>query len=155
MGGGVWLRRDLGRLRVVRDEVPRADCPVTLPAPGAGRGTACLGGVSYEIVWDVVRSEVDGTRAHVESFAAGSLAFPLTVRGWRPGDRMRLGYGSKKLKKLFLEARVPTEDRPRLPVVVDADGAVLWVPGVARSIHAPPAGEGARIHIHIIHAESD
>jgi tRNA(Ile)-lysidine synthase len=96
-----------------------------------------------------------GSRAGAESFAADLVAFPLTVRSWRPGDRIRLAYGSKKLKKLFLEARVPAGDRLRLPVLVDDAGSVLWVPGVARSVDGVPSGDGIQIHIHITHAESD
>ncbi len=45
---------------------------------------------------------------------------------------MRTSGGSKTLKKLFLEHRVPLSLRPKLPVLVDGTGAVLWVAGVPR-----------------------
>jgi tRNA(Ile)-lysidine synthase len=48
--------------------------------------------------------------------------------------------GTKKVKKLLLEARIPRSDRVRMPLVVDAAGDVLWVPGVALAINA--LGEG-------------
>ena len=38
------------------------------------------------------------------------------------------------MKKLFLEARIPPEARPRVPVVVDAAGEVVWIPGLARAV---------------------
>jgi len=163
LGGGIWFRRDLERLRVVRGEVPLPERPASVPGPGEGKDRAMLGGQAYDVVWDVART-VGGevprggsgeTTQGAQSFAAGLVAFPLTVRSWRPGDRMRLAYGSKKLKKLFLEARVPTDDRSRIPVLVDAAGSVLWVPGVARSVEGVPGGDGIEIHIHITHAESD
>lgn len=55
---------------------------------------------------------------------------PLEVRSWKPGDRFRpLGLqGHKKLQDLFVDAKVPREERRRVPVVVDQRG-VLWVPG--------------------------
>lgn len=61
------------------------------------------------------------------------------VRGWLPGDRYRpLGApGRRKLQDLFVDRRVPRELRPLLPVVVDAHGRVIWVPGF------PPADEVA------------
>ena len=72
-----------------------------------------------------------------QAFASARLSFPLRLRGWAPGDRIRMRYGSKKLKKLFAEARVPVGERSQRPVLVDAHGAVLWVPGLARSADAP------------------
>jgi tRNA(Ile)-lysidine synthase len=71
-------------------------------------------------------------------FAVARLAFPLRLRGWLPGDRIRLSYGSKKLKKLLGESRIPRGDRDALPVLVDARGRVLWVPGVARAAASEP-----------------
>lgn len=55
---------------------------------------------------------------------------PLVVRSWRPGDRFRpLGLGgNKKLQDLFVDAKVPREERVRVPVVTDQKG-ILWVPG--------------------------
>jgi tRNA(Ile)-lysidine synthase len=63
----------------------------------------------------------------------------LRMRNPRPGDRLRpLGLGgSKKLQDVFVDAKVPREDRPSWPVL-EGDGAVIWVPGLAR-------GEGAAV----------
>jgi tRNA(Ile)-lysidine synthase len=56
----------------------------------------------------------------------------LTVRAWRPGDRMRpLGLGgSRTLQDLFTDRKVPREHRRRWPVVVCGED-IAWVPGVA------------------------
>jgi tRNA(Ile)-lysidine synthase len=52
--------------------------------------------------------------------------------------------GTKTLKKLFLERRVPRSTRSRLPVLVDASGRVVWVGGIDRAPGTPPAdGEDA------------
>ncbi len=63
------------------------------------------------------------------------VRFPLVVRPWRPGDRVSLPYGKKKVTKLLLEARIPGDRRPGHPVLADADGSVLWVPGLT----SPPS----------------
>jgi tRNA(Ile)-lysidine synthetase-like protein len=84
-----------------------------------------------------------------------TVRFPLVVRGWQPGDRIRLAYGAKKLKKLFLEARIPSLERARLPVLADADDTVLWIPGVARADIAPPEGGQEALFIRITDADSD
>lgn len=55
---------------------------------------------------------------------------PLEVRQWRPGDRFRPWglRGSKKLQDLFVDAKIPREDREKIPVITDQKG-ILWVPG--------------------------
>ena len=57
----------------------------------------------------------------------------LFVRSWRAGDALRpagLG-GRKKLQDLFVDRKVPREERHRLPLVVDARDRIVWVPGHA------------------------
>ena len=56
----------------------------------------------------------------------------VTVRAWQHGDRMRpagLG-GSKSLQDIFTDRKVPRELRRSLPVV-EVDGEIAWVAGVA------------------------
>jgi tRNA(Ile)-lysidine synthase len=56
---------------------------------------------------------------------------PLLLRNWRPGDAYRpFGLsGSKKLKKMFQERRIPPEKRRRLPVILlPESGKIVWVP---------------------------
>ena len=54
----------------------------------------------------------------------------LTVRSWRPGDRMKpFGMkGSKKLQDIFVDAKVPIEERLRLPLF-ECNGEIIWLPG--------------------------
>jgi tRNA(Ile)-lysidine synthase len=75
------------------------------------------------------------------ALALEGLSFPLQLRGWEAGDRIRLAGGTKTLKKLFLERRIPRSRRHLLPLLVDARGRVLWIAGVARSLDAAPQPE--------------
>jgi tRNA(Ile)-lysidine synthase len=65
---------------------------------------------------------------------AGALGDRLLVRPWRAGDRMApLGLGgTRTLGDLFTDRKVPRERRRSLPVV-ECDGEIVWVPGVATS----------------------
>ena len=56
----------------------------------------------------------------------------LTVRRWRPGDRIRpLGMsGRRRLQDVLTDAGVPRGRRRRLPVVLAGD-EIAWIPGVA------------------------
>lgn len=142
MPGGVELRRDFDRVRIGRAR-PRErlrDRPVLIREPGEGRATARLGGHAWRVRW--WSGQAEGTGGHVVGFERRALRFPLTLRAWRAGDRIRLDYGTKKLKKLFGERRVPAAERCTVPVLVDASGAVLWVVGVIRGTAARPARTG-------------
>jgi len=70
---------------------------------------------------------------------------PLSVRSWRPGERLRPmgGSGRRLLVRCFQEARVPRSLRASWPVLT-LDDHVVWVPGVCRSdARIPPRGTEA------------
>lgn len=77
-------------------------------------------------------------RASAE-FDADQVPFPLTVRGRRPGDRMSvMGLnGTKKVQDMFVDAKIAPSVRDRLPLIWDAEGRLLWIPGLRRSSVAP------------------
>ena len=62
------------------------------------------------------------------------IAFPLVVRTLLPGDRIQpMGMkGTRKLKSILIDEKIPREHRGRIPVVAD-DISVLWVPGLRLS----------------------
>jgi tRNA(Ile)-lysidine synthase len=59
------------------------------------------------------------------------LVQPLAVRNWHHGDAIRpLGLGGrKKLQDLFVDRKTPRASRVHLPLVVDRDDRIIWVPG--------------------------
>ena len=132
LGGGVRLRRELDRLALVRppDDVLSGDRPVVIPGAGSGRAEAVLGGRAVRVAWGAGAASAVEV---VERFDGDALRFPLSVRAWENGDRMRTRNGVRKLKRVFLEARIPAPERRRLAVLSDAEGEVLWIPGVARA----------------------
>ncbi len=54
--------------------------------------------------------------------------FPLIVRNRRNGDRVETACGTKKVKDLFIQKKVPHADRNALPVVVGKDNRIVWIP---------------------------
>ena len=56
---------------------------------------------------------------------------PLLVRQWQSGDRYQpLGApGRRKLQDLFTDAKLNSEQKKALPVIIDGSGAIVWVPG--------------------------
>lgn len=61
----------------------------------------------------------------------------IQVRNARQGDRIRpLGVaGHRKLQDVFVDHKLPRSERWGRPVL-EADGRLLWVPGLVRSDHA-------------------
>lgn len=65
-------------------------------------------------------------------FLPQGVKLPLTLRAWEPGDRLELtAGGSKKVGDVFTDAKLPACFRPVWAVLSDADGELLWVPGLA------------------------
>jgi len=92
-------------------------------------------------------------KGDAEVFDAAALRMPLNVRPLRAGDRIRpfgrdAGRGGraaggngrgadKRVKEILIDRKVPRDARWGRPVVCDATGAILWIPGILRSAHAP------------------
>jgi tRNA(Ile)-lysidine synthase len=125
VGEGVRAVVEYGRVRFARGPEAASPEPVALPVPGAVR----FGD------WDVEAAPGEGGEAVL---SAEQLGTEVTVRAWRDGDRMRpagLG-GTKSLQDLFTDRKVPRALRRTLPVV-EANGEVVWVAGVAAAERAP------------------
>jgi len=146
LGRGLTLRRELDRVWMgMPSRVPeQPDRPLVIPDAGPGSGEAWLAGRAVPVSWG--GSEVAGG-LDVATFDASALRFPLCVRAREDGDRIRLPGGTKKVKKLLLEARIPRMERSAVPLVVDALGDVLWIPGVARAARAGAAEEALTIGV--------
>ena len=46
----------------------------------------------------------------------------IVVRNRRSGDKIKLSGGSKKIKDLFIDIKIPKEDRCRIPIIADSQG---------------------------------
>jgi tRNA(Ile)-lysidine synthetase-like protein len=126
-------------------QVPeQPDRPLVIPDAGPGSGEAWLGGRAVPVSWG--GPDVAGGLG-VATFDPSEIRFPLCVRAREDGDRIHLPGGTKKVKKLLLEARIPRMERSAVPLVVDALGDVLWIPGVARAARASAAGDTLTIGV--------
>ncbi|ANF95123.1 tRNA lysidine(34) synthetase TilS [Paenibacillus bovis] len=87
--------------------------------------------------WKEYDSEALQLSSDEALFDADLTDFPLYLRSRRPGDTIRLlGSGTKKVKNLFIDAKIPLSQRDSLPLLTDHHGRILWIPGVRRSQEA-------------------
>jgi len=61
--------------------------------------------------------------------------FPLYLRNRKDGDRMSLAVGTKKVKDILIDQKIPKFDRDNLILLTDKD-KVLWIPIIKKS-HQP------------------
>ena len=151
VAGGVDLSREFDLLRVERRPPPPSDA-----GSGSGRleleategaGELNLGGSTVRARWKLDGDP--GGSGRLLRIRKPSPGDAVVLRSWSPGDRIRLTYGTKKLKKLFAEHRVPRSARHRVPVLAWKGGGVIWVPGVDPSPDALPPPDSATLHVRI------
>jgi tRNA(Ile)-lysidine synthase len=106
--------------------------PWTEPrALGLGVNDLAEVGVRVELAVDPAPGTELSHDPRVEQADADRVAFPLFVRGRRPGDRFRpLGMAmEKKLNAFMIDEAIPAAKRDRWPLLCDQEG-IIWVPGV-------------------------
>ena len=109
--GGVTVSRCYDRLEVIREkEILEA---VALPCPGeveiAGFHISCQ-----------PAERIINTPDTFTVVPAGTI----TIRSRQSGDCIRLPGGTKSLKKLFIDRKIPASRRDRLPVICDEQGVL-------------------------------
>lgn len=107
--GGVTIARNYGRLEARIDRPPMESCP--LPCPGEvvlpGLRVTCR--PASEIVNTADTFTVQPERR-------------ILLRARQSGDSICLPGGTKSLKKLFIDRKIPASERPYIPVVCDEAG---------------------------------
>jgi len=66
---------------------------------------------------------------------SSEIEMPLYVRTRRLGDSMALKKinGKKKIKDIFIDSKIPLNQRDKWPIVVDSKGNIIWIPGIKKS----------------------
>ncbi len=75
-----------------------------------------------------VRAGILPAQASISASAVGRKR--IYIRSWRDGDRMRpLGLGgTKKLQDIFVDEKVPSEQRGEIPIF-ECGKEIIWIPG--------------------------
>ena len=114
--GGVIIARCYDGLQVLSGEIAMA--PVELPCPGmvefAGYRVTC--------------EPADAIENTPHAFAVHSNG-TIILRSRQAGDTIRLSGGTKNLKKLYIDRKIPADLRNHIPVVCDEQG-ILGVCGI-------------------------
>lgn len=63
-----------------------------------------------------------------------SYSYPLTIRNVRRGDVVKFGDIHKKVNRILIDEKIPSEKRKKYPVIVDKNGNIVYIP-LYRSIN--------------------
>lgn len=63
------------------------------------------------------------------------ITLPIKIRTRKNGDRMLVKNldGTKKIKNIFIDEKIPIAKRGEIPIVTDSNNTILWLPGVKKS----------------------
>ena len=129
--GSITIRRNYGHLEVSSDT---ANLPVTVLDPN--------GSVKVPEFGLTVTCHPAETIVNTPDTFTVCPQGTLYLRSRQSGDAIRLPGGTKLLKKLFIDRKIPASQRSRIPVICD-DLGILAVGGIGvnldRSTHALPA----------------
>ena len=107
--GGITVARSYDRLEVIREAAEIA--PVTLPCPGM-------------VEWAQYRFVCAPAECIINERDAFTVLpkGTVTVRSRQAGDAIRLSGGTKSVKKLFIDRKIPAAHRSAIPVICDESG---------------------------------
>ena len=114
--GGITVQRSYDRLTVLRQEEALGETELLCP------GELHLKGYTVRCI---PAERIVNT---ANTFTV-SVSGKLLLRSRKSGDAITLSGGSKSLKKLFIDRKIPAAQRGQIPVLAD-DGGVLGVYGI-------------------------
>ncbi|MFS0562849.1 tRNA lysidine(34) synthetase TilS [Terribacillus sp. 179-K 1B1 HS] len=81
--------------------------------------------------------------SHIFVLPVDDVTLPLRVRTRKNGDKMKLRgmRGTKKVKDIFIDEKIPADQRQVWPIVEDATGTILWLIGLRKGETGRTTGE--------------
>ena len=66
----------------------------------------------------------------VNAVSVTASDFPLKIRSFREGDAIQMRFGTKAVHRFFIDRHIPLYERRRWPIVENARGEIILVPGL-------------------------
>lgn len=85
------------------------------------------------------------------------ITLPLYIRNRKNGDQVELKglNGTKKIKDIFINEKIPTSIRDSYPLLVDSKDKILWIPGLKKSKYDIENNEKYDIILKCYHRKED
>ncbi len=77
---------------------------------------------------------IDTNGNDILRLSSKDIVLPLRVRTRKNGDRIKtFNGGTKKVKDIFIEKKIPLDKRDLWPIVVDSEDKIVWIPKLKKS----------------------
>ena len=119
------ITKSYDKLYVTRKESQKKDYYILLEDE-----TLLPNGKSIKIV-----KEHDDTSNYITRLNSKEITLPLYVRNRKKGDKITIKNmkNAKKVKDIYIDSKLTTEQRDIQPIVVDSKGELIWIPGLKKS----------------------
>jgi tRNA(Ile)-lysidine synthase len=133
-GKKVYLRNNLTAARefdtlVIRKSIKPKDFEYDLTA---GKPAFIPELEKYILISDTLPVDNKFKNVYTKLYFYDDAPNGLKVRNRRPGDRIRLAGGTKKLKKVFIDDKIPVSTRDSIPLLADGNNILMIMDGKKR-----------------------
>ena len=92
----------------------------------------------YNTIEDIIIERVNNIETdgnNVCRLNSKEIQLPLHIRNKKTGDHIEVKglNGSKKIKDVFIDSKIPKSKRNMYPIVTDNDDKILWIPNIKKS----------------------
>lgn len=141
--GTLRVHREYDRVVFSLGNSKETHTPFLYPLPIPGR--VYIPEIDRTFITTVIKGDFDShdLTPHQILLDPQRIKGQLFIRNRRPGDRIRIigMSGSKKIKDLFIDEKIPKLQREKIPLLTDEE-QVLWIPGLRKSNVCVPSLEG-------------
>ena len=79
---------------------------------------------------DFKHFKIKGTGSRFEAVTVRESDFPIVIRNFNEGDKIKMRYGNKRVSRWFIDNKVDPSLRRSWPIVVNSSNEVILVPGI-------------------------
>lgn len=124
---GIIVKRQYGELIFQTGENQEISFCYELPVPGSL--VIKEAGIMVEVkIIDKADFKLFNQNTYTKSFDYDKIRGNLQIRTRCEGDRIFLDKGSKKLKKFFIDEKIPKDKRSQIPLLAEGN-RILWIIG--------------------------
>lgn len=124
---GIIVKRQYGELIFQTGENQEISFCYELPVPGSL--VIKEAGIMVEVkIIDKADFKLFNQNTYTKSFDYDKIKGNLQIRTRCEGDRIFLDKGSKKLKKFFIDEKIPKDKRSQIPLLAEGN-RILWIIG--------------------------
>ena len=79
--------------------------------------------------------KIDNNSNYITKLNSKDLKMPIHVRNRKKGDKLTLkgSNNTKKIKDIFINEKIPLNERQTWPIVTDNNDEIIWLPGLKKT----------------------